>query len=492
MSYSDSKRTEPENQTIKQEDDTLSRSGNVVSVEKTGEVQDNSPPERVRTKSSSRQKRQWLSIIGAIAILLGGGFLGWQWWQRQEQGQSPPGQSQPRAVPVNTATVTSGTIIESSEFIANLESRQSVTLLPQVQGRVAQIYVQPGTQVKAGQPLVQIDPDEQQASVSGAVAAAAAARAQVATAQATLRSLRAERQATLSDLRLSQEQYKRYSALAGQGAVSRETRDQYYNQLQTARANLNAIDKQIEAQTSAVAQAQQAVQQAEANTNQARVQLQYFQVNAPFAGTVGAIPVKVGDLVTPSTQLTTVTQNQPLEVNVSIPRERVAQVEIGTPVELLNEQGEQIGTSKVFFISPQVTNDTQSILIKALFANSPTQLRADSFVRARVIWNQRQGILIPTTAVSRVAGQTFVYVVQQTKSPSGQTQLTARQQPVKLGGIQDDRYQVRSGLQPGDRIVTSGLLNLRDGAAIAPVPDAGQGGGGRGSRGAEEQRGRED
>jgi RND family efflux transporter MFP subunit len=236
---------------------------------------------------------------------------------------------------------------------------------------------------------------------------------------------------------------------------------------------LNAIDKQIEAQTSAVAQAQQAVQQAEANTNQARVQLQYFQVNAPFAGTVGAIPVKVGDLVTPSTQLTTVTQNQPLEVNVSIPRERVAQVEIGT--------------SKVFFISPQVTNDTQSILIKALFANSPTQLRADSFVRARVIWNQRQGILIPTTAVSRVAGQTFVYVVQQTKSPEGQTQLTARQQPVKLGDIQDDRYQVRSGLQPGDRIVTSGLLNLRDGAAIAPVPEQGAGSReqGAGSRGRE-------
>ncbi len=99
------------------------------------------------------------------------------------------------------------------------------------------------------------------------------------------------------------------------------------NQLQAARSSLGAINKQIEAQQAALAQAQKAVQQAQANTKQAQVQLQYYQINAPFAGTVGDIPVKLGDLVTTSTQLTTVTQNQPLEVNISIPYDRAAQVQ---------------------------------------------------------------------------------------------------------------------------------------------------------------------
>lgn len=331
------------------------------------------------------------------------------------------------------------------------------------------MYAKPGDEVKAGAPIIQINPDEQQAAVSGTQAAAAGARAQVTNARATLSSLEAERISNQSQLQLSQRQYERYSSLATSGAVSRETRDQYFEQLQAARSSLAAINKRIEAQQAVIAQAEKDLQQAQATIQQAQVQLQYYQINAPFAGTVGAIPVKIGDLVTTSTQLTTVTQNQPLEVNISIPRERVSQVEVGTTVELLNEQGEKIGDSQVFFISPQVTNDTQTVLIKALFANSPTQLRANSSVQARVIWNQRPGVLIPTTAVSRVGGQTFVYVAEKTSSEQGNSQLVARQKPVELGDIQGNSYQVVSGLKPGERIVTVGLIKLSNGAAITPA-----------------------
>jgi multidrug efflux pump subunit AcrA (membrane-fusion protein) len=135
------------------------------------------------------------------------------------------------------------------------------------------------------------------------------------------------------------------------------------------------------------------------------------------------------------------------------------------PVELLNEQNKVIGTSKVFFISPNITANTQSVLAKSLFPNSNNQLRADQQVRVRVIWNQKPGVLVPTTAVSRIAGENFAFVIQQEKSG-----LVAKQRLVQLGHIQDNDYLVISGLKPGERVAITNVPNLSDGAAIVPEP----------------------
>jgi RND family efflux transporter MFP subunit len=489
MNHSES--SEPTKQTSSNNPDNSTSDSKVIAISSesrsTDVVDAEDTPKPAKSPSSSRQKRNLWLASGAIALVLGAG-VGWYWWQNNAQQQTPPSQTQPQALPVRLSTVETATVEESAEYVANLESRQSVVLLPQIQGRVSRIFVNSGDEVQAGAAIIQIDPEEQQAAVSSASAAAAVARAQVENARANLRALEAERISTQSNLRLSQQQYERYSSLADQGAVSRETRDQYFNELQAARSSLAAINKQIEAQQAAVAQSQKAVQQAEANVKQSQVQLQYYQINAPFAGTVGNIPVRVGDLVTTSTQLTTVTQNQPLEVNISIPLQQATRVQVGTTLELLDARGQQLGTSKVTFISPRTASDTQSVLIKALFDNAKGQLRADSFVRTRVILDRSPGILVPTEAISRLGGQAFVYVAEPTESESGRSQLIARQKPVELGAIQGNSYQVRSGLQPGERIITSGLLNLRDGVPVVPAPEPETEE--QRSRGAEEQRGR--
>ncbi|PHM05631.1 efflux RND transporter periplasmic adaptor subunit, partial [Nostoc sp. 'Peltigera malacea cyanobiont' DB3992] len=121
-----------------------------------------------------------------------------------------------------------------------------------------------------------------------------------------------------------------------------------------------------------------------------------------------------------------------------------------------------------FFIAPTASIETQTILIKALFNNPNSQLRANQLVRARVFWNQRPGVLIPITAMTRVGGDTFVYVVETEKSPQGVSQQVARQKRVKLGEIKGNNYQVIEGLQPEDKVIISGLLNLSDGVAIVP------------------------
>ena len=95
------------------------------------------------------------------------------------------------------------------------------------------------------------------------------------------------------------------------------------------------------------------------------------------------------------------------------------------------------------------------IQIKALYDNDKNLLRADEYVRARVIFNQRSGVVIPTTAVARIAGQNFVFVEQTQTSPEGKTQVVAKQKRVELGNISGNNYQVLEGLQPGERIIVS-------------------------------------
>jgi RND family efflux transporter MFP subunit len=228
------------------------------------------------------------------------------------------------------------------------------------------------------------------------------------------------------------------------------------------------MNPKLKRNKAAVAEAEKSLQQALANTNQQQVQLQYYRVTAPFAGTVGDIPVKLGDFVNTSTQLATITQNRPLEINLSVPIERASELRNGMLVELINAQGQTIGTSRVFFISPKANNENRMIQVKALYDNENNKLKADEYIRARVIFSERSGVVIPTSAVARIAGQNFVFIEQTQKSPQGKTQLVAKQKRVELGNIKGNNYQVLKGLQPGERIVVSGLLNLQDGAAINP------------------------
>ncbi|MEO1764607.1 MAG: efflux RND transporter periplasmic adaptor subunit [Cyanobacteria bacterium J06629_18] len=412
-----------------------------------------------------RKKRWWFWLLLAALLLGGGGILAVRMMSGGEQQPSGQG-GPPRQVPVKLSTVESGVIEDRDEYIARLESRRSVTLQPQTQGRITKIFVNSGDDVQPGNAIMQIDSREQQAAVNSVDAASQAARSQLQNSIATLKSLEAQKLSNVADVNLNQQEYERYTSLAAQGAVSQQTRQQYVNRLATAKARLNAIDAQIQAQKASVNQAEKALQQAQANTKQQQVQLQYFTVSAPIAGKVGDLLVKQGDVVNTSSQLTSITQNNPLEVEISIPQERASELRKGMPVELVDNQGKILGRSQIFFISPNVNQNTQSILIKALFNNSNNQLRADEYVRARVIWQRRPGVLIPATSVVRLAGETFVYVAKKPDDSLENPGLIAQQKRIKLGDIRGNNYQVLEGLREGEKIIVSGILNLRDGAAI--------------------------
>lgn len=385
--------------------------------------------------------------------------------------KQPPNAGPPPGAPVKLQRVESSTVEDSSEFVGSLEAQKRVELRPETEGRVRQIFVGSGTRVAAGTQIAQLRSEKGQAEVGGAIANVNASRAARDNAQAQISAQEAERKSALADLELQNQQFNRISRLVSQGALARQQLDQVIRDRDAARASLNAAEQRIQAARASLDEANSALKQAQSTATLRTEELEDTRVVAPIAGVVGDVTVKVGDYVETNTTLTTIIQNDTLELRLNIPTTRSSELRIGTPVQLSNTQSNEIlATGRISFISPQVNSQSQAVLAKASFANPEGTLRDGQDVKARVIWERSTGVLIPITAISRLGGQTFVFVAQkpQQATKPGQPQLIARQKPVKLGNIQGNNQQVLEGVKPGETLVTSGILNLTDGAPIIP------------------------
>lgn len=381
------------------------------------------------------------------------------------RGKPPQTAEPPPGVLVKLQRVETSTVEDSSEFVGSLEAANRVVLKPEVEGRVTQILVSSGNRVAAGTPVVQLRPDKNQAEVGGAVANVNAARASLSNARAQLKAAEAEKVRAAADLELQNQQFERISQLVSQGAFARQQLDQVRRDRDTARAALEAAEERINAASATIDQENSTLQQAQSNVALRTEELKDNRVVAPISGVVGDIPVKLGDYVKAGDTLTTIIQNDTLDLRLSVPVERGSQLRVGLPVQLAGAKTDEIlATGRISFVSPQVDTQSQAILAKASFPNAEGTLRDGQFVRSKVIWDRSPGVSIPTTAVSRVAGQPFVFVAQK----QGSSQLIAKQKPVKLGPIQGNKYRVLEGVQPGETIIVSGLLNLSDGAPIKP------------------------
>lgn len=337
----------------------------------------------------------------------------------------------PPAVPVEIQTVRSSLQRDTSEYVASLISRHSVRVQPQVDGHVIRINVASGDTVRPGAALMLIDPRRQQAAVHSQQAVTEAAGA------------------TLAYWR---DQYHRIERLYAGGGASRQELDQARSSLRQAEANTTSSEAQVRAQS---------------------VELRYYEVVAPVAGTVGDVPVRVGDYVSPQTLLTTLDDNQALEAYVDIPVERATSLKVGMPVEMIDAVGQVLAPSEVSFVSPRADSDTQTVLIKTRVHNPAGRLRASQFTRARVIWAEHPGPVVPVLAVQSQNGQSFAWVAKRAADGS----LTAEQRVVQVGPIQGQTYPVLRGLAVGEMLISSGVQKLRPGAPVAQIPDAGQPGG---------------
>jgi RND family efflux transporter MFP subunit len=357
-----------------------------------------------------------------ISSILFAGLLGLGAFLSSGCGKTDAKAPAPQPMPVSTQTVSLAPVPRMDEYVATVKSRRSASIQPQVDGSLTRILVKSGDKVRAGQPLMTIDPLKQQATVD------------------QQRSTEAQKKATYDYNALEVERQRK---LFQEGVTSKQSLD---------------IEEQAYANSKADWEASQA-----ASVTQRR-ELDYYNLTAPFAGVVGDIPVHIGDYVSPQTLLTTVDENTELEAYVYIPTERAADIRMGLPIEVVTSTGELIESTKVNFISQQVDNAIQGILVKAPIHASLDRFRNAQLVKARVIWSTAPAPTVPVLAVTRIGGQSFVYVATQ----DGQGSV-AKQRAVTLGDTVGNNYAVQGGLQPGEKVITSGIQFLIDGAPVKPL-----------------------
>jgi RND family efflux transporter MFP subunit len=322
---------------------------------------------------------------------------------------------------VKTLTLMPTPVPQTGEFAATVRSLRSTNIQPQVEGFVREIFVKAGDRVRAGQPLVQIDPDKQQATVT------------------TGESQRVAREA---DVSYAKQQLARMRKLFDAGAVSQAELEQAETAEKTAEAQLAAASSQI---------------------RENQVELQYYRVTAPTEGIVGDIEIRPGDRVTNSTLITTIDDAQGLEAYINVPLERAGMLRTGLTVELLDNDGSVIASNPITFISPRADETTQSVLAKATLNVRPPGIRVMQYVRARIVWSNEPVLAVPVVAVNRISGQYFIFVAEQ-----AQQGFIARQRPITVGELIGENYIVRSGVKEGERVIVSNIQKLGDGAPVKP------------------------
>jgi RND family efflux transporter MFP subunit len=342
-------------------------------------------------------------------------------------------EAQPEAappLPVSVLKLTEKPINDEDDYLASLTSRRSITLYAQVSGYIRRIPHKPGDPVKQGARLIEIDPG-QQASTLKSLAA-------------TLETRKATRDFAVRNDESSKN-------LVASGLLSDLEYQQRHSQRAAAEADVKVAEAQVQAQSDL---------------------LRYYNVAAPSDGTVGDVPVKIGDYVTPQTRLTSVDQDNLVEAYVYVPINKASNIKPETKVALVGEDGQSICEERPSFVSPQVNVDTQTVLVKTICPNDG-RLRTAQVLKARMIWTRRAGLTVPTVDVTRQAGQYFVFVVE----PSPEGTLVARQKPITVGAIQGNEFVVTGGLAPGAEIVGSSIQKIHDGSPIArltePEPKAG-------------------
>ncbi len=340
----------------------------------------------------------------------------------QQKGAAPAQGAGMQGMPVQTVAVALEPVPQTSEYVATIKSRRSATLQPQVDGRLTGIRVRSGDHVKAGETLMDIDPQHQLATVE--------------SARATERQKKA-----LYDYNTLE--IERQRKLFEAGVTSRDAYDQAKQAFENTKADYESA--------------------VEARKTQEE-QLAYYTIRAPFAGVVGDIPVHVGDYVSSTTMLTTVDENGELEAYIYIPTERASQLRQGLSVELTDTSGKVLEKTNINFLSPQVDSGLQGILAKAPVHSTPEILRNAQLVKARVIWSTSPMAMVPVLSVVRQGGQSFVFVARQQNG-----KFAAHQTAITLGDTVGNTYSVASGLSAGDKVIVSNTQYLVDGMPVMPM-----------------------
>ncbi len=373
-----------------------------------------------------------MAVLG-VAVAAGGGY----WFGQQRSGgpgklpqagvSGPAGAEKGLNGPVPSVIVeaiiaTTAPMPQTITAVGSLRSDESVTLRPEVAGRVVAIGFQEGRPVVKGATLVKLDPAVNEA----------------------------EAQQAKANLTLAKAKYERALDLQKQGFISGQARDEAENNLRLA----------------------------EAATALSAARLAKTEIRAPFSGVIGLRSVSIGDYVKEGQDMVNLESIDPLKVDFRVPEVYLKQVQVGQTLQVgLDALPGRSYEGSVFAINPLVDAAGRAIVIRAQVRNADTALRPGMFARVRLLTKEeREALVLPEQALVPQGEDQYVFRILDGK---------AARTKVELGQRRDGRVEVLKGVAPGETIVTAGQLKLRDGISVTVAPVSKSAAGGTSPKGSE-------
>ena len=313
-----------------------------------------------------------------------------------------PADEAPRALRVTVEDVAPERLTERLSTTGTVRANEQVELVSQIAGQVAEILFREGSRVRAGQLLLKIDDAE----------------------------LRAERDRAVFELELAERREKQRKQLRDQGVISDEEYDIALNQANVLRAELRLIE----------------------------AQLVKTEIRAPFSGVVGLRDVSLGSYLSPQTRVAALQDVDSVKVDFSVPEKYASLMRAGGEIAFHVKGEERPFTGTIYAIEPSVDADTRSLLLRARSDNPDRALYPGAFADVELVTRDIEAALtVPSIAVVPELGGKKVFVLEDGK---------AQPRQVETGIRTEDRIQVTSGLEAGDRVIVSAIQQLRPGLPV--------------------------
>lgn len=368
--------------------------------------------------------------------------------------QVNPAQGTAAPVRVATAPAVARQLPEVLLATGSLVPDQLAQVTPIVGGRVMQTFVERGSRVREGDPLLRLRDTDYRTNATAAQASLAQARARLGLdgAGAFRAENMAEVRAAAAQSEAAADALRRAQTLVGNGSMS----DAEY---QRVVASATAAEAQHRAALNGARAAYYQYQQAQAMAAQASRNVADSVVRAPFDGEVSERTATVGEFVAPQRAVVTLVKIDPLRIEMQIPQERFASVRVDQPVEVrVDAYPDRVFTGTVRYISAAVRTDTRSLIAEAVIPNTDSALRPGLFATARIsLGTQRAVVALPARAVLSDSGANRVFVVANGRVSERVVTVIDRTAQEVL---------IERGVTAGERVAAERLDQLSDGAAV--------------------------
>ncbi|WP_281546336.1 efflux RND transporter periplasmic adaptor subunit [Grimontia sp. SpTr1] len=353
--------------------------------------------------------KKWFVVMLVVAVLLFGTVIGFNMFKQQKIAEYMANMPEPE-FPVTAVEMVSVDWIPTIEAIGFIEPNQGVTLTTEVSGVIENINFESGQAVKQGDVLLALDSKVEVANLKSTQARLPAAEAK----------------------------FKRYQGLFRKGSISKEALDEAEANFRSLQADVESLNASIERRT----------------------------IDAPFDGIVGLRNVFLGEYLQPGTEIVRLEDTSIMRLRFTVPQTDIAKIKLGQQIDIsVDAYPDTPFTGKISAIEPAVNFQSGLIQVQADIPNNHGQLRSGMFARANIILPTFEDqIVVDQTAINFTLYGENVYVLRE---EDGATR--AYQQVVKVGERKGHIAHVLEGLEPGDKVVTSGQVRLSNGAKVRVV-----------------------